>query len=212
MKNQIIRYSFILLAASIPSASFATTITFGGTSVTGQGIVSSVAGVTTVDFNSGALPANYSGGSVVSGSVSNVYLSPTDDTSFYTTTGTGSTVINLASTPATYFGLYWGSIDAYNTITFSGTTGTESYTGTQIAALDGLTPDGNTSIYVNFAEAKGASWNKITLSSTQNAFETDNHAFITATPEPSTALLLGTGGLLLVAGFGFRRRHAANLP
>ena len=198
----ILLFSSMIAATGVASA---TTITFGGNTLSGQGVVSSVAGATTVNFESGE-PLNYSGGSVTSGNVSNVYLEPTNDTSKYLTSGTGTVSIDFSQNSIKYFGIYWGSFDAYNTITLSGNSGNESYTGTQIANLDGFQPDGSTSQYVNFFSGTGSSWSKITLSSTQNAFESDNHAFITATPEPSTTLLLGTGGLMLLAAYAGRRR------
>ena len=206
MKTQLALLAAIAL--SIPALSSATTITFGGTSLANQGLTTNYSGVTTINFESGE-PGSITGGSVVSGSQANVYLEPTNDTSHYLTTGASSLSASLGSFD--YFGLDWGSIDSYNSITLLGSNGVnQTYTGTQIANLDGFQPDGATSIYVNFFDTPGSSWTGVQLSSTQNAFETDNWAYgnVSPAPEPGTIGMMTAGGLLMALPLLRRRRKA----
>jgi len=115
---------------------------------------------------------------------------------------------------ATSFGLYCGSIDAYNKIQFfsvsnSGSTLVASYTGDQLNALPPVDSNGDqsssyTNAYISFAFT-GLSFNEVTLSSTQNSFESDNiyaaglTSLTSPVPEPSTWAMV----LLSFAGVGF---------
>jgi hypothetical protein len=73
------------------------------------------------------------------------------------------------------FGLYWGSLDSYNTIKFyDGTTLVASYTGNDILPLF---PTGNQGSFASngYVEFSGLhSFNKVVLGSSANAFEIDN--------------------------------------
>ena len=111
---------------------------------------------------------------------------------------------------ATTFGLYWGSIDAYNTLAFySGGMEVYSLTGTQLAGLTGLTADGSqtsatSNAYISFAGLP--SFDKVTFASSQNSFEFDN--VMAGVPEASTWMMLGLGfGGLAFAGFGAKRKR-----
>ena len=97
-----------------------------------------------------------------------------DTTNYLSIGGGGSETITFTSEKNT-FGLYWGSLDSYNSIKFyDGNTLVASYTGDQFAPLF---PTGNQSSfssngYVQFAHLP--LFDKVVLASSQNAFEIDN--------------------------------------
>jgi len=128
-----------------------------------------------------------------------LYAQPAHDTTNYLAVLGGQSETITYSGERHHFGLYWGSIDAYNTITFYNK-------GSAVLAFNGsdltsLVPNGNqtsddSNRYVNFSNLI---FDKVVLSSTQNSFEADN---ITAgVPELSTWMMMLTGfaGLGLVA-------------
>ena len=118
----------------------------------------------------------------------------------------GSVTASLAE-EYNYLGLWWGSIDAYNSISFfNGSTLVESFTGSQIVDPSARNTNGTKlSLYVNFLDLD--KFDRFMLTSTNNAFEADNIAIGNApdpVPEPATMTLFGCG---LVGITAFRRRR-----
>ncbi len=155
----------------------------------------------------GALPSyifvggSLSGAGAVEDTTSADFAMPYDDDSnFLAVAGTdvdGSTTLDLTA-PENYFGLYWGSLDPYNSISFL-MNGQEvaSYTGADIASLLGLDDSGDqqstaSNRYVNFY-LNGDFYDEVVLSTTGYGFEVDNIAFgdPAVVPEPATLPVLG---------------------
>jgi len=202
--------------------SFAFAIAAFGVSVSAQAVTvsasaigettSNVAGVTTVTFdgNNCAGYASCTGDfAIVSGSASGLYATPYSDNSLYLSVpnpsqSTQTAVLGLGTT-ANYFGLFWGSIDTYNIISFFlGNTEVASYNGGQ---LPDLTADGNQTAwssnrYINF-DFGAEKFDTVKITSHGYAFESDNHSFRAAVPEPTTLLLMGLGlfGLIAIRRF-----------
>ena len=192
------------------SAQAVPVVTLSGTDAT----TTAVAGATTVNFNDytcGAYTSCVGDYEIVKGSVSGKHAQPAGTSTPYLTVpydyGTGSVTLTLG-TNADYFGLFWGSLDTYNTITFLGANGfSASYSG---SAIMGLVPNGSwtseyANRYVNF-DFGSDTFHTVVLTSNGRAFETDNHAFRVANvPEPGTLALLGLG----MIGVGLARRREA---
>jgi hypothetical protein len=206
--------SIALAMATLFSASsaLAYSVNVFGIAASGTGLHSAVAGAVETNFESG-LPANYTGGKVVQGSVSGHWASPPNDTSHYFTVGSE----NSQKSPGTisfdsltkYFGYFGGSPDTYNSVELwrDGSL-LQSFSGSYLASKANLAANGNW--------ASGAYWNiwatnaneyfdQVKLVSTNNAFETDNHASVSAVPLPAALPLMLSG--LGVLGFASRRRN-----
>ena len=154
------------------------------------------------NFQSAALGADFSASGnagIVNGSSSVTaapFVGPSpghqDTTNYLSIGGNGTETITFAS-QKNAFGLYWGSLDSYNTIKFyDGATLVASYTGADISPLF---PNGNQGSFVSngYVEFSGLHYfNKVVLGSTSNAFEIDN---ISAGTIPQTTLGPITGTL-----------------
>lgn len=210
--------AFLGLAAAGANAAVVTSI--GGVSLANQGqtsVFSGQAGYTTYDFEAmplgNALFAPYSGnGRVVTGSVGGQYAQPqtgaNPNGSRYLAVpnqGSGTVSIN-APTLSNYFGLWWGSVDNYNSITFfNGLNQVATFGGAALRNVPNpdLTPGTQTeAAYFNFTFTGGDAFTRIELNSTQMALESDNHVFgTTVVPVPGAAVLLMSGmlGMLFAA-------------
>ncbi|MES2127853.1 MAG: PEP-CTERM sorting domain-containing protein [Pseudomonadota bacterium] len=161
----------------------------------------------TVDFDS-AIPAglSYTGGGIVTGSLSGHWAQPPLSTGNYITVApdagqTGPITIAIGGAGSTYFGMYMGSPDWYNSVTFNGSDGSSmTLSGTDLAGYASVAADGSwgTGFYFGVKSTSGTTFTSISLDSSQIAFETDNHAFImAAVPEPETYGMLLAGLALL---------------
>jgi len=177
----------------------------------------------TYDFDTpGTTPTtDPSGCCVVTGTTPNVYAQPYGSSDYYFSSGP-STV-----EPATIlFGAWagsisslsfiWGSIDSYNSLTFTDAAGNPlgagyTFTGSDIALLipalangDQSDPNTNPLVTFNFADPTVVGGMQLTSNGT-NAFEIDNIA-INPVPEPATwaMMLFGFGAV----GVAMRRRKA----
>jgi len=170
--------------------------------------------VNTFDPSPG-LPWTYEGSyTITSGSASGLYAAPWNfiaptgqDTTNYISVpkpndGTGSVRVTNLGGFYSYFGIWWGSMDTYNTLEFyNGNTLVASVTGSEVAnpSANGNQTFGGTNRYVNiFFNWNTEKFDNFIMKSTQYAFEADNIAL--ATPEPVSMLLFGTG-LLGVGGY-----------
>ncbi len=202
------RAMFILMVCvAVPVAAMADiTWTFGGDPHSEGGLTTSRTDAV-VDTFSGVRPGwtwtfEGGGGDVTSGSIEGVKAAPwgLTDTAMYfcvpepvdpPTTHAGTATVDFGSYQS-YLGIYWGSIDAYNSITFyDGDLELASFTGAQIIAPDEAKGDwtGETNNrYVNFT---GVVFDKVKFSTSEIAFEFDNLAVV---PLPG-AVLLGFLGL-----------------
>jgi len=162
--------------------------TFSGSSVVGTGTAALVTG----SWSYAAAPYGPSGA----------------DTTQYEAV-TGSQTINFASTH-NYLGLWWGSIDTYNSISFyNGSNLVKTFTGSDISSdPHGSWTNPSANMYVNFVGM--SDFDKIVLTSGSPAFEFDNLAVNNSAPvpEPGTMALLGIG-MAGLAIFGKRRANKA---
>jgi len=173
-------------------------------------------GMTEVNFNDGTTSPYTSAigqyqvyGASISGQSASPYGITSNFLSVPNPSSNGSATFTLDGS-YDYFGMFWGSLDTYNSIYFyDGASLVASFTGSDISPLiaNGNQVDWQSNRFVNFFFNDGDSYDSIKLTSTSFAFETDNHAYgnQVSVSEPATLALLGLG----LAGLGFARRKQA---
>lgn len=121
----------------------------------------------------------------------------------YVTAGESPVTLHLTG-DMTYFGLLWGTVDSYNTISFyDGETLVGSFTGSDVLPD---TVDTNAVVYANFW-AHGGTFDTVVFTSTSNSFEFDN-VRVAATPLPAALGLFGSA-IVGMGALGLRRRRQA---
>ncbi|MDQ3185184.1 MAG: PEP-CTERM sorting domain-containing protein [Pseudomonadota bacterium] len=133
------------------------------------------------------------------------------DTTQYLTTGIGQITLQLDQ-PNQYFGLLWGSVDDYNTLSFyNGTTLLFNFTGLDVDGLANGNQGAAGTLYVNINS--DTPFDRVVASSTGYGFEFDNVALavnpansigVSPVPEPETYAMLLAG--LAMVGAMVRRR------
>lgn len=135
------------------------------------------------------------------------------DTSVYITSGSSVASVGARVTLGLpflthYFGLLWGSVDAYNMLEFfDGTTLVGTVTGSDVIAGAYGNQGVNGTRYVNINSTIG--FNNVVATSSGPSFEFDNVALnATAIPEPASLAVLCLG--LLALGFAQRAKRRAD--
>lgn len=211
MKRRIAAWVVCAAAVGVSAPAYATITTrvIGSDGSNPNGLMTTFGGVTTMTFDGGtAVPPLLTGGAVVNGTHPGQFATPYGDTSDYFIVGAGPGYIGTASfAPGgaySYFGLYWGSVDAYNSIAFFlDGINVGTFTGDAFSPATGAQTASDTNEFVDFVFSPGTGYDTVTFTTTAPNFELDNIAF-GILPEPASAALLGSG---LLAAFGLTRHR-----
>ena len=163
---------------------------------------------------------------IVTGSVTNLYAMPyfsnnngtffgetpangQDATPYVAVEGGGTATFEFAS-PQTYFGLLWGSVDTYNSLSFYDGNGELIGTidGADVAASANGNQGLNGTDYVNVFSSEA--FTTVVANSSNNAFEFDDVAYDpppSGIPEPSSLALAGAA----LIGLAVMRRRGVSL-
>lgn len=113
---------------------------------------------------------------------------PQQEANYLSVMGNGTATFSFSDSGNKSFGFQWGSVDAYNTISFSGSGGPFSFTGADILnPANGFQFSGG-SAFVTFTGA----FDTVTLTSSANSFEIDNVKIASQVPDGGmTVAMLG---------------------
>jgi hypothetical protein len=215
MRNFNIAIAALVAGLSIGTAAKADVInvTVSGPSVgiTGVNFVSQPVGNVTSAFSIGNWNFNAGTNSEINVLSDGTGAQPFQTTGNYLSVMAGGTEVVTFSTALSSFSFFWGSMDAYNTITLSDGT---SFTGANVAAL--FAPQGQSNgcqlqtdcnRQVTFTDTSGL-LKGFTLTSSANSFEITN---ISAVPEASTWAMMILG-FLGVGFLGYRKSSKSSTP
>lgn len=225
MKIVLVTFAAILAATPALAITSAASATIGGVDGGAQGFTTSRSGTSQITFDSNAgcdqsllttSGVTTNGNVVIAAGTSPTRSLPGgNDTSCFASIGPngpkgnrGTGTLDISGSAiggsANYFGLYWGSVDAYNSISFLDSSGKavpvyssgrslgSVLTGKSLARVFGLSLGYPAqSVFVNFDFNTPIF--SIIMKSTDDAFEFDNIAFISApTTNVATAFALGS--------------------
>lgn len=167
-----------------------------------------VIGGTTVTFAPGSFLAEGTTPSVSAAPITGETAGPNPtaiaDSGAYLSAESGAPITLSFSKPQDFFGLLWGSIDTYNTLTFFDKgVAVETLTGSDITANpDGFEGFGGSS----FVGVSGLTFDTVVASSTSPAFEFD-FVSSSAVPEPAAWMMMFVG----LGALGFMMRGSRRM-
>jgi hypothetical protein len=213
MKRALVGLVVILCGAGYASAGLSYEY-----AIDADGVLTTAHAFATIDnFTTHPSGWTWTGGAIVTGSLVNQYAAPYNsaamlaaDTTPYGTVPepgdvhSGSATVDFGGASYNYFGLFWGSIDTYNTLEFlSNGSVVASYGGLDVTnPANGDQQAPSTNEYVNFWGLP--MFDSVRFSTTEFAFEVDNVAVGNTVPVPGAILLCGIGTSLV--GYLRRRR------
>jgi hypothetical protein len=214
LKLAIVASVGLLMATAADAA--IVNVTSGGVADATAGqtsVFAGAAGAVTYDMSS---DPGFTGSNVVfaTGTDPGLNAAPYGDSTQYASVGTSvipaNSSLNLSGN-YNYVGLYWGSVDTYNTLIVTDATGDHvvnaaTYSSILTPAIGDQGPNG--SLYINIFTDSAIT--KLTFLSDQRAFEFDNLT-VAAVPEASTwaMMILGFLGLGFI---GYRRSSRVSGP
>src|SRR5690606_17613713 len=138
-------------------------------------------------------PWTWSVDHIVSGNASGTYARPYNDLTHYVSADpqTGPVSVDFGG-DFNYLGLYWGSVDSYNSIDlYLDSVKVATITGSDAMAVANGDQGPEGSDYFNISDV---TFDSATFTSTSYALEFDNLALVKASdvPEPATLALFGT--------------------